>query len=81
MHGTGHYNLAQGAVATMVGVGASLSGLAAGVIVDALGFDTAFLAFGLAAAVAAIVFGLVMPETKMNHSQDVPAQLEPAGTS
>jgi MFS family permease len=30
MRGTGHYNLAQGAIATMQGIGASLSGLAAG---------------------------------------------------
>jgi MFS family permease len=37
MRGTGRYNLAQGAVATTQGLGASLSGLAAGVIVDHLG--------------------------------------------
>lgn len=46
MRGTGRYNLAQGAVATVQGVGASLSGLAAGVIVDHLGYSTAFLTFG-----------------------------------
>jgi Na+/melibiose symporter-like transporter len=34
MRGTGRYNLAQGAIATVQGIGASLSGLAAGVIVD-----------------------------------------------
>jgi len=64
MRGTGRYNLAQGAVATMTGIGASLSGLAAGVIVDGLGFDAAFLALGLAAAVAALVFAMAMPETR-----------------
>jgi MFS family permease len=62
MHGTGRYNLAQGAIATVVGIGASLSGLAAGVIVDHFGYN-AFLTAGGAAAVAFTVFALRMPET------------------
>lgn len=68
MRGTGRYNLAQGAVATMTGIGASLSGLAAGVIVDALGFDAAFLALGVVAAAAALVFAMAMPETRPEAS-------------
>jgi MFS family permease len=64
MRGTGRYNLAQGAVATMTGIGASFSGLAAGVIVDAFGFDAAFLALGLVASVAVLVFAIAMPETR-----------------
>jgi sugar phosphate permease len=40
--GTGRYNLALGAIATAQGIGASLSGLAAGLIVDHFGYDTAF---------------------------------------
>jgi MFS family permease len=63
MRGTGRYNLAQGAIATMVGVGASLSGLAAGEIVDHFGYAAAFLALGAAALVATTVFALAMPET------------------
>ena len=63
MRGTGRYNLAQGAIATMVGIGASLSGLAAGEIVDHFGYASAFLTLGAAALVAATVFGLAMPET------------------
>jgi len=63
MRGTGRYNLAQGAIATMVGIGASLSGLAAGEIVDHFGYAAAFLALGAAALVAASVFALAMPET------------------
>ncbi|WP_428493567.1 MFS transporter [Rhodopila sp.] len=63
MRGTGRYNLAQGAVATMQGVGASLSGLAAGVIVDHLGYSPAFLSFGAAACVALAALVLAMPET------------------
>jgi MFS family permease len=63
MRGTGRYNLAQGAIATAQGIGASLSGLAAGVIVDHFGYSAAFLALGAAASMALIVFALGMPET------------------
>jgi MFS family permease len=74
MRGTGHYNLAQGAVATMIGIGASLSGLAAGIVVDAFGFDIAVLALGLAAAIAFVVFAVAMPETKPREAgEDAPA--------
>jgi MFS family permease len=70
MRGTGRYNLAQGAIATVQGIGASLSGLAAGVIVDHFGYSAAFLAAGGAALVALIVFALRMPETA---ERDTPA--------
>jgi MFS family permease len=63
MRGTGRYNLAQGAIATVQGIGASLSGLAAGVIVDHFGYSAAFLAAGGAALVALVVFAQRMPET------------------
>jgi MFS family permease len=63
MRGTGRYNLAQGAIATVQGIGASLSGLAAGVIVDHFGYSAAFLAAGGAALMALVVFALRMPET------------------
>ena len=61
MRGTGRYNLAQGAVATVQGIGASLSGLVAGVIVDRYGYS--------AAAVALIVFAIGMPETANRDTQ------------
>jgi MFS family permease len=57
------YNLAQGGVATAQGIGASLSGLFAGIIVDNLGYSAAFLAAGIVAALAATVFAIWMPET------------------
>src|SRR5207248_5984643 len=63
MRGTGRYNLALGAVATMQGVGASLSGLAAGLIVDRFGYDAAFLTAAGAAATALTVLLIAMPET------------------
>jgi MFS family permease len=63
MRGTGRYNLALGAIATTQGIGASLSGLASGVIVDRFGYSAGFLTLGAAALVAFIVFATAMPET------------------
>ena len=63
MRGTGRYNLAQGAIATMAEIGASLSGIAAGEIVDHFRYAAAFLALGAAALVASTVFAVAMPET------------------
>lgn len=67
MRGTGRYNLAQGAVATMQGLGASLSGLAAGVIVDHFGYSAGFLTFGTAACAALAALFLAMPETAADY--------------
>jgi MFS family permease len=68
MRGTGRYNLAQGAVATAQGIGASSSGLSAGLIVDHLGYSAAFLAASAVAATALLVLAGLMPETKENAS-------------
>jgi hypothetical protein len=73
MRGTGRYNLAQGAIATAQGIGASLSGLTAGVIVDHFGYSAAFLAAGAAAAVALAVFALRMPETAAPEAVTAPS--------
>jgi MFS family permease len=61
--GTGRYNVAQGAVATLQGVGASVSGLAAGMIVDRFGYTAAFLESAVAAGVALAALVVAMPET------------------
>ena len=50
MRGTGRFNLAQGAVATTMGIGASVSALFAGEMVDHFGYAASFLALGAAAA-------------------------------
>ena len=52
-------------------VGASLSGLAAGVIVDHFGYSAAFLAAGGVAFVALAVFSLQMPETAERDSDRI----------
>ena len=73
MRGSGRYNVAQGGVATAQGIGASLSGLAAGVIVDHFGYSAAFLTSAAVAAVAFAALALAMPETA--HPDD-PAAVE-----
>jgi MFS family permease len=73
MRGTGRYNLAQGAIATVHGIGASLSGLAAGVIVDHFGYSAAFLTLAVAAAAALTVFALGLPETADRPTVSLPS--------
>lgn len=63
MRGTGRYNVAQGTVATVQGIGASLSGLAADVLVDHFGYSAVFLASGAVACVALATLFFAMPET------------------
>jgi MFS family permease len=78
MRGTGRYNVAQGAVATVQGIGASSSGLAAGVIVDHLGYAAAFLTSGVVACAAFAALFLAMPETAPGHGAD-PVLADAAG--
>ncbi len=63
--GTGRFNLAQGVVATMQGIGASVSGLAAGVVVDGFGRRAGFLGLGAAACIALAALVMGMPETRL----------------
>ncbi len=70
MRGTGRYNLAQGAVATAQGAGASLSGLAAGIIVDHFGYSAAFLSSGAAACLALATLFTAMPETATKSASE-----------
>jgi MFS family permease len=67
MRGTGRYNLALGVVATMQGIGASISILAAGIIVDHAGYTPAFLALAAVALLAVAVLAVAMPETGPKH--------------
>jgi MFS family permease len=64
MRGTGHYNLAQGAVGAAVGLGASLSTAMAGHIADASGASAAFLALAAIACTGLILALAAMPETR-----------------
>src|SRR5262249_24048901 len=62
--GTGHFNLTQGAIATATGIGASLSMLLAGLIVEHAGYRAAFLSLAAVATIALVIFSTLMPETK-----------------
>jgi MFS family permease len=62
--GSGRFNLVQGALATGVGMGASLSNLLGGKIVDWEGFRISFLALGGVAAVAFLLLLAFVPETR-----------------
>jgi MFS family permease len=62
--GTGHFNLVQGAVATAVGIGASISPTLAGYLIDHFGSRTAFLGLALIASLAFAAVWSLMPETK-----------------
>jgi len=70
MRGTGRFNVAQGAVATAQGIGASSSGLAAGLIVDHFGYSAAFATSAIVAAAAVGVLWRNMPETTSKGKAD-----------
>jgi len=78
MRGTGRYNTALGVVSTMHGIGASSSGLVAGLIVDHFGYSPAFLTLGVAAAVGFAFFFLFMPETAPGHTRVEPPRTDAA---
>ena len=61
--GTGRFNLTNGAISTATGLGAALSQLTSGVIVQRAGFNTAFFALAGVAAIGLSYFWIAMPET------------------
>lgn len=62
--GTGRFNVSQGAIATLQGIGAALSTAAAGQVVVRAGYDAAFLMLAGAAGIALLLAGLLLPETR-----------------
>jgi predicted MFS family arabinose efflux permease len=64
MRGTGRFNLAQGLTALSVGVGAGLSNLIAGFIVQWFGYAAGFLSLAGVAGCALAFFAAFMPETR-----------------
>ncbi len=62
-HGSGRFNLVQGALATAVGIGAALSNTFGGKLVQYSSFRTSFLALGGVATVAFILLWIGVPET------------------
>ena len=68
-HGTGHFNVSQGAIATATSLGAALSTGVAGFIVVHGGYDAAFLSLAAVAGIGLGLFALMMPETAIPRSK------------
>lgn len=62
--GSGHFNLAQGAVGCAMGIGASISTTLAGYVADSFGSYSAFATLAVLAAIGLLLVTLAMPETK-----------------
>lgn len=62
--GTGRFNVSQGAVATVQGLGAALSATLAGVIIVSAGYSAAFLTLAAIAGVGLVAYLVMMPETR-----------------
>ncbi|MCL6285087.1 MFS transporter [Ruegeria sp. 2012CJ41-6] len=69
--GTGRFNVAQGALATLVGVGASASNLIAEEIVQIASYDMAFYFLAGVAVLGALIFAFLMPETARHARRDL----------
>jgi MFS family permease len=71
-HGTGRFNLAQGMVGTMTGIGASLSPTLAGYVTDSFSGSIAFFVLASVAAVGVGLLALLMPETRPQPPPAIP---------
>jgi MFS family permease len=72
-HGTGRYNLSQGAMATMRGLGATTSGLVSELMVEYLGYAAAFLGCGAIGAASAMLLWWGLPERNKQVPTTAPA--------
>jgi MFS family permease len=72
--GTGRFNLAAGALATMVGIGAALSNAIGGFLVQRFSYRGSFLGLSLIALGAFAALWMLIPETL---SQDRNAEAPP----
>ncbi len=68
--GTGRFNLAQGFVGTMSGVGASLSTTLSGLVAGSLGRAAGFLGIAAVALAAVLLLWLLMPETNPSNRNE-----------
>ena len=68
--GTGRFNFIQGAINTGVGIGASVSNLMTGFIVQRSGYNFGFVILAMIAAIALASLLFAMPETKDTGDQN-----------
>ena len=76
--GTGRFNLVQGALATAIGLGASLSTTFGGKLIQAFSFRVSFLGLGAVAVAAFLLLLFAVPETL--HKDEVHHELQGAAT-
>jgi MFS family permease len=76
--GTGRFNLAQGFVGTISGIGASLSTTFSGLVAGSLGRAAGFLGIAAVALAAVILLWLLMPETNPTDRNKQSAHSQPA---
>ena len=69
--GTGRFNLAQGFVGTISGIGASLSTTLSGLVAGSLGRAAAFLGIAAVALAAVLLLWLLMPETNPSNRNEL----------
>lgn len=66
--GSGRFNVAQGAVATVQGLGGAISASLAGRLIVAGGYDLAFLVLAAIAGAGLALYLFTMPETAQRHA-------------
>jgi MFS family permease len=69
--GTGRFNLAQGFVGTISGIGASLSTTLSGLVAGSLGRAAAFLGIAAVALAAVLLLWLLLPETNPSNRNEL----------
>ncbi len=80
-NGTGRFNLAQGLVGALSGIGASLSTSISGIIVQSLGHTAGLLSVTAVGLLAVVIVSLFMPETKpATRAQPCRSATKQAGT-
>jgi MFS family permease len=67
--GTGRFNLAQGSLATAVGIGAALSNTFGGELIQHFSYRISFLSLGAIAALAFVLLWTTIPETLPNENE------------
>ncbi|MHA6195377.1 MFS transporter [Pseudomonas wadenswilerensis] len=77
--GSGRFNVSLGALSAVFGLGAALSPGIAGLVVQAAGYDAAFLTLAAIAAAAFLLVLLALPETRPRSSILPTAMPTPAG--
>jgi MFS family permease len=76
-HGTGRFNLAQGALASFVGIGAAASTTWGGFLIQHFGYNTSFLGLAAVGLIAFLLLFAFFPETRTGQGLII-LQKEPA---